>query len=40
MTYEKKTQHIADKSCLCVFSDGVYEFVQTDGRQWRFSDFA
>jgi sigma-B regulation protein RsbU (phosphoserine phosphatase) len=40
LTYEKKTQQIADKSCIYVFSDGVFEFIQTDGTQWRFSDFA
>jgi sigma-B regulation protein RsbU (phosphoserine phosphatase) len=40
LTYEKEIQHIADKSYIYVFSDGVYEFVQADGSQWRFSDFA
>jgi sigma-B regulation protein RsbU (phosphoserine phosphatase) len=40
LTYEKEIRHIAGKSYIYVFSDGVYEFVQADGSQWRFSDFA
>ncbi len=40
MTYEKEIRHLTGKSYIYVFSDGVYEFVQADGSQWRFSDFA
>ena len=40
LTYEKKFQQIGAKSCVYVFSDGVFEFTQTDGSQWRFADFA
>jgi sigma-B regulation protein RsbU (phosphoserine phosphatase) len=40
LTYQKEIQNLADRSYIYVFSDGVYEFVQADGSQWRFSDFA
>ncbi|MBW2411709.1 MAG: serine/threonine-protein phosphatase [Deltaproteobacteria bacterium] len=40
LTYEKKIRQLTDRSYIYVFSDGVYEFVQADGSQWRFSDFA
>ena len=40
MIYEKDIKTIAGRSCIYLFSDGVYEFMQTDGSQWRFSDFA
>ena len=37
--YRQKTLLIEDASYLYVFSDGVYEFVHSNGRRWRYDEF-
>jgi serine phosphatase RsbU (regulator of sigma subunit) len=37
--YQKKTQLIDGAAFLYVFSDGVYEFVHTNGKRWRYDEF-
>jgi sigma-B regulation protein RsbU (phosphoserine phosphatase) len=39
-TYQKASRRLKDSACLYVFSDGVYEFQQQDGRMWYFRQFA
>ena len=39
-TYKKDVKNLQDNSCLYVFSDGVYEFMQSDGTRWKYKDFA
>ena len=38
--YQKDVQGLKANSCLYVFSDGVYEFVQSDGSRWKYEEFA
>ena len=38
--YQKNVQSLMDNSCLYVFSDGVYEFIQSDGSRWKYEEFA
>ena len=40
IAYQRDVESLKDNSCLYVFSDGVYEFIQADGRRWKFGDFA
>lgn len=40
VTYQKDIQNLKDNSCLYVFSDGVYEFIQSDGSRWKYKEFA
>jgi sigma-B regulation protein RsbU (phosphoserine phosphatase) len=37
--YKKDIQALKEKACLYVFSDGVYEFLQPDGKRWRYNEF-
>ena len=37
--YKKDGQRLKPNSCLYVFSDGVYEFSQSDGRRWKYREF-
>ena len=39
-TYKKDVKSLQANSSLYVFSDGVYEFMQSDGRRWKYSEFA
>jgi sigma-B regulation protein RsbU (phosphoserine phosphatase) len=39
-TYQKNVQSLKDSSCLYLFSDGVYEFLQADGSRWKYTEFA
>lgn len=39
-TYKKDVKSLQDNSCLYVFSDGVYEFMQSDGSRWKYKDFS
>jgi sigma-B regulation protein RsbU (phosphoserine phosphatase) len=38
-TFRKKTLFIENASFLYVFSDGVYEFVHSNGNRWRYDEF-
>ena len=38
--YQKDVQGLKANSCLYVFSDGVYEFIQSDGSRWKYEEFA
>lgn len=38
--YKKSKHHIGPQTKLFVFSDGVYEIEKSDGKMWRFSEFA
>ncbi|MBT8352466.1 MAG: SpoIIE family protein phosphatase [Deltaproteobacteria bacterium] len=38
-TYKKNVHNVKDPSCLYLFSDGVYEFIQCDGSRWRYNEF-
>lgn len=38
--YQKDALSLKSNSCLYVFSDGVYEFIQTDGTRWKYNEFA
>ena len=38
--YQKDVQSLKDNSCLYVFSDGVYEFMQSDGSRWKYKEFS
>jgi sigma-B regulation protein RsbU (phosphoserine phosphatase) len=39
-TYQKDVLSLEDNAYLYVFSDGVYEFIQSDGSQWKYNEFA
>lgn len=38
--YRKDIQPLKANSSLYVFSDGVYEFLQSDGSRWNYKEFA
>jgi len=40
VAYQKKVQNLETNSSLYIFSDGVYEFIQSDGSRWRYKEFA
>ena len=37
--FDQKFMNLLDTSYLYIFSDGVYEFVQSDGNRWKYNDF-
>jgi sigma-B regulation protein RsbU (phosphoserine phosphatase) len=39
VTYEQDTYLLNESSSLYVFSDGVYEFMQSNGVRWKYNDF-
>ena len=38
--YKQNVHSLKDASCLYIFSDGVYEFIQADGSRWKYNEFA
>ena len=38
--YQKDVQSLTNNACLYVFSDGVYDFIQSDGSRWKYQEFA
>jgi sigma-B regulation protein RsbU (phosphoserine phosphatase) len=38
-TYKKDVQSVKPNSCIYIFSDGVFEFEQSDGSRWKFREF-
>jgi sigma-B regulation protein RsbU (phosphoserine phosphatase) len=37
--YRQTIQAVESTACLYVFSDGVYEFVHSDGKRWQYEEF-
>lgn len=37
--FQKDTRILKNKDCIYIFSDGVYEFLQTNGKRWSFDEF-